>query len=307
MTHAMHNEPLRILVATDLTPQSRPHLRLAARIADAIKGHLTLFHAVLPVPLLVDAPLAPDRTGVEHVDEARADIRVAASTLQSWRPVHAVVEEAGSARDATLLAAERLDADLIVLPTHGRTGVGRAVLGSVAEQILRRSTRPVLLLTDRMLDWQPAAGRAAGPLIVATDLSPDSVVAHRPAAELARRLGLPLLLLSVLPTHEPHAFVAGAPTRLQEKSADERTHERVRDLQRHAVELGGEVPVEVLAHVADDVAAAIVGEAAKQEGEMLVLTTHGRRGVARLIRGSVAEQVVRQATMPVLVMPVPKQ
>lgn len=95
MSNPMHNEPLRMLVATDLTPASRPHLRLAARIADALRGHVTLFHAVQPIPLVVNAPLAPGQPRVEHLDEASDEMQEIASTLHTWRPVHVLVEEAG--------------------------------------------------------------------------------------------------------------------------------------------------------------------------------------------------------------------
>jgi nucleotide-binding universal stress UspA family protein len=66
------------------------------------------------------------------------------------------------------------------------------------------------------------------------------------------------------------------------------------------------VPADVLARVDDDVAGAIVREAKDQHAALLVLATHGRRGVSRLVRGSVAEQVVRHATVPVVVLPAPK-
>lgn len=78
-------------------------------------------------------------------------------------------------------------------------------------------------------------------------------------------------------------------------------------LRKYAVELGAEVPVEVRAGIADDPAAAIVAAATEVGAALLVLTTHGRRGIARLLRGSVVEQVLRQATVPVLCMPAPKE
>jgi nucleotide-binding universal stress UspA family protein len=292
------------LLATDLSSETVPHLRVAARLAAQCGARVTLFHAVLPRVPAVRAVMPPNQVVANDVAVARTRLQQLASELGAERPVEVDVVGARDARTATLAAADRVDAELIVLPTHGRSGFERAVLGSTAEQILRHSRRPVLLLTDRML--QVAAGDGGGPVVVATDLSPVAQAAHRPATALARRLDRPLLLLSVLPVREAPAYGGDAAAAPLPSDPQLRRREHAALLRQHAVGLHHDRPIEVLALVDDDIAGTIVRAAREQSAGLLVLATHGRRGIARLLKGSVAEQVVRHATVPVVCMPQPE-
>lgn len=294
----------RFLFATDLSPETVPHLRHAMRLAQQFDAKVTLFHAVLPRAMVVDATTTPVRVQFDDVALSRETLQRLASTLATWRPVDVEVTEASDARRATLAAAERIGATMIVLASHGRSGLERAVLGSTAEQILRRARVPVLLLTDRMVLHADDAPQQ-GPIVVATDLSPIAIAAHRPAAELAHRLGRPMTWLSVLPLREPPAYGGGAAAAMPPSDPQLRCREHRALLRHHAVETGCDQPVEVLALIDDDVPGAIVRAARELDASLLVLATHGRRGVARLLVGSVAEQVVRHATVPVACMPRP--
>ena len=127
-----------------------------------------------------------------------------------------------------------------------------------------------------------------GPILVAVDVATDSTAAGRMAADLALTLGRPLLLFSAL---SPQADNLAA-------RLDERTDEleRLASLLRahHGVE------AQVMTRLADDPAVAIVAAARDRDAALLVLATHGRRGVARWLQGSVAERVARTATTPVV-------
>lgn len=294
----------RILLATDRAEGAEPHLRYAARLGNALGARITLFHAV-PPPSIVAAG------GMEgaHLERsatptsARLELEATASTLGSDRPMHVGIADGENACDAILRAADETHADLVVLPSHGRSGVSRAVLGSTAEQVLRHSRRPVLVLTDRMLEREDV--HADGEVLLATDLSEASIQGLTPAVRLAERLGRPARLYSVVSDVEPPPYGGGAPVAPEPNAARERLQHATATLRHQATSLAPKIPLEVEARVAHDAATEIVAAGARDDVSMIALTTHGRRGVARLVQGSVAEQVLRHASAPVLVMPLP--
>jgi nucleotide-binding universal stress UspA family protein len=296
----------QILLATDRASGANAHLAFATKLGNQLGARITLYHAHPPISLVVNAALADNRADAnETIDDVKRALTETASTLVADRPIHVEVEEASDAREAILAAAERLEADLIVLPTHGRSGVSRAVLGSTAEQVLRGTKHPVLLLTDNMIDCEEQETHNDGPMLIATDLSPASVDVHLPAVALARHLGLPIRLLSVVTDPVPPQLStdpAVLEPEVQQLAIDART-KRMRQL---AAALDSHAPIEVEALVEPNPVEAIIRRAGELHAPLLVMTTLGRRGVLRMLQGSVAEQVVRRATTPVLIMPTPQ-
>jgi nucleotide-binding universal stress UspA family protein len=138
-------------------------------------------------------------------------------------------------------------------------------------------------------------------IILTTDLSAESQRAFAPVKELAKRLGLEITLLSVLEdvVFEPMAggLLAVGPDRSQLR----RDHQQ--ELDRCKAQFGNDVPVRTLLLEAADVPRAIVQHANTAMPDVLAMATHGRTGLRRLLLGSVAEQVVRHARVPVLLYP----
>jgi nucleotide-binding universal stress UspA family protein len=138
----------RILHASDFSPAGRPAFTLARELAQAFKAELILFHAYQALtPLVAEAPLPPTMLD-EMMASARADARqrlerLAKSAKAGRLRVSTLLAE-GSAADSIVRAAKRNRVGLIVLGTHGRGGVARMVLGSVAERVVRTAHCPVL-------------------------------------------------------------------------------------------------------------------------------------------------------------------
>lgn len=293
--------PLHCLLATDLSPRSLAHVAFGARLAERLGGHTTLFHAAVALPLAVGESLPgivpalpPDETAL------RRQLAEVAATLVVNRPVRTDVAVAASARQAILAAAKAHRADLLMLPTHGRSGASRALLGSVAEDVVRHAHLPTLLLTDRMVQQPlPADGR----FVLAPVAEDADATAVQPAAAFAQRLGAPLLLMSVLPTAEPPPYGGGAPVAPVRTPAQARIRERLRALRELAVAAAGGLHAEVFACLGDDPAAAIVQRAGEGDIACIVVGTHARTGLARAFRGSVAESVARHAATPVVLVP----
>ena len=145
----------RILVAVDFSDCSRRALERAAELASAFAARLYVVHAwQVPVFVSPDAMVGESPRQLQtlarlaeqeaqsnlssFVDEARKDgVPVDATRLLTGEPANAIVLEAGQA-----------NYDMVVLGTHGRTGVKHLVLGSVAEKVVRRASRPVMTVRE---------------------------------------------------------------------------------------------------------------------------------------------------------------
>jgi len=131
-----------ILHPTDFSATSELAFAYACELARSYKARLIALHVVQPVvPVAVDGILVPI-----DVDELQ---REAQARFQQLPPATSgvdferLVREGPAGRTIVQVAAE-LGADLIVIGTHGRTGIGRVLLGSVAEEVLRRAPCPIL-------------------------------------------------------------------------------------------------------------------------------------------------------------------
>jgi nucleotide-binding universal stress UspA family protein len=145
--------PVRsILVAIDLSDVSRDVVASAYGLLHAQGGHIELctVHEVGAADGFAQVPLAPPLGTEERTAlESRLRALVPDDADRLGITTHLSVIEGATAAQAILAAAERMDVNLIAVGTHGRTGFTRAVLGSVAEEVARNSTRPVLLVRGR--------------------------------------------------------------------------------------------------------------------------------------------------------------
>jgi nucleotide-binding universal stress UspA family protein len=137
----------RILLAHDLSETSDEALRMAVELTRRERGALTILHAyavpVIPMPegYVVQGPAAL----VELQQTiARALEKLEARAVALGAPVVRVESRTGAPADAILECARTGGFDLVVLGTHGRSGLRRVILGSVAEAVLRRAPCPVL-------------------------------------------------------------------------------------------------------------------------------------------------------------------
>ncbi len=204
--------------------------------------------------------------------------------------------EDGPAADETLRVAEDVGADLIVLGTHGRTGLRRLLTGSVAEAVLRRAPCPVLA-------WHvPAehAARAGGIKVILhpTDLSKESSDALRVARALAHDLGARLKLLYV----ESVDVLAGVPLDVPTELKDDQ--QALTEMQAKVEGSDLEYPVETQCEQGDP-ATEIVRVAEQSDCDLIVLGSRGRSGLSRVLLGSVAESVLRRASCPALIVKTP--
>jgi nucleotide-binding universal stress UspA family protein len=189
--------------------------------------------------------------------------------------------------------------NLIVMTTHGRGPVSRFWLGSVADQLVHRLPIPLLLIRTREEVPPPTREPEVRNVLVALDGTPMAEQILEPAGTLAKLMGASCTLLRVVPVVVPHTVYTEAA--VGATLADKLRAEAHVYLQRVADSLrdqGIAVQTRIVAHAHP--ATAILNEAASGEYDLLALETHGRRGLPRVFLGSVADKVVRGASVPVL-------
>ncbi len=287
----------RILVPIDFSRASREAIRWAKFFARRCQARVHLLHVhhfeyplagpIAPPPVISEPEI--EKRLYDELIELAAEEKISKAGdchVRIGRPFHEICQ----------LAAE-LKVDLIVLSTHGRTGWKRAVLGSTAERVIRHAPCPVLVTRSlRRRTKKPAMSK----LMVPVDFSDCSTEGLRHAVKLARTFRSRLWLLHVL--HFEHydmpvvVYDEKQLDRYIKNSAQTHMDTLVKENDfagvRHETAIGRGVP-----------AREICKYAARVPVDVIVIATHGRTGLPHVLIGSTAEQVVRYAKMPVLVVP----
>ncbi len=283
-----------ILVPTDFSGAARKALRLASLLAPS-ECSVHLMHVITPVetdpysplnlrPELRERQRLPEEVTQELLEQLSRE--VSAATVLAWRRASDVVH-------AILDYADTIAAELIVMGTHGRRGLKRFLLGSVAEAVVRRAAIPVLTVRESIV--VPEAIRH---ILVPTDFSEASRCALREAARWAAYFHARLTLLHVLTPALIPIPVAEATAVYDLKSEWHQQLEATLGLWLERERPSG---VEATVRIAEGpVDLTILKQLLQDPAELIVMATHGRSGVTRWLLGSVAERVLRQAPCPVL-------
>ncbi len=137
---------MRLLVPIDFSDCTNGLVDQATELAARTGGSVTLLHAIQAPPGLGDAPLDGDaRTADELLTgESRALLDRFAMRARARGVRATCITRAGAPEEVILAAATECEADMIMMGTHGRRGVQRMLLGSIAEQVIRRAEIPVI-------------------------------------------------------------------------------------------------------------------------------------------------------------------
>jgi len=278
----------RILVPTDLSVCAEHGMRQAVLWCERYGAELHVFNVV-----------ADTEPGSVKDKEERARVALA-DHLEQYEPLEFKTKlelrfGGPAAKQITQYVTEE-SIDLIVMGTHGRTGLSGLLMGSVAENVLRDAPCPVLVVPihEREMGEAPPSR-----ILVPVDFSDWSHNAVRYAKAIAAAHGAKILLLHVIEDVVLPDFYLAAGTALffQEPEIRRKSEERLKMMFRGVG--GPDVPME--AHVINGRAALdIAGFAEENDIDFIVLPTSGLSGINRLLIGSVAEKVVRRAVCPVL-------
>jgi nucleotide-binding universal stress UspA family protein len=133
-----------ILVPVDFGEAMHPAIDLAVALARKFEGQLTLVYAFDPSPFTAMAPLAPQIDVEPLIASAETELKKVLAQLRAQWPRSDSLLRRGLPCDVILEAAKQHGCDSMVIGTHGRRGMARFLLGSVAEKIVRLSSVPVL-------------------------------------------------------------------------------------------------------------------------------------------------------------------
>jgi len=293
-----------ILCPTDFSVAASGAFAESIRVARWFGAKVTVLHVMAQaIPAGAEMVFAPPPPEVfDAVRKARlAELdRFVAATEHAGVPVDTRCRE-GVATSEIRDAAEELDADLVVMGTHGRSGFGKLVLGSVTESLLRHAPVPILTVNSAS---QPHEGlyRCVLCAVDASEWSAETIgFAAAVAEEGAERLTV-LHVIDDLP--ETRAWAQGVFALGEvEQFRDDLEQNALADLRKLIPEnvksscgciaraAFGRAPQEILRL------------AAGEHADLIVLGTHGRGALNRILFGSTARRVVREATCPVLVVP----
>jgi nucleotide-binding universal stress UspA family protein len=279
----------RLLVPTDGSTVADAAGETAVALADRFAAELHVVHVREPTEQPVGADDAPPTDTVEDGDEATATVAgMAAAAGVETRT--APLQERETVHQAILRYATDHDVECIVMGTHGRTGLDRFVLGSVAELTLRQSSIPVMTVhEDTVVD------PAFDDVLVPTDGSSCAAAAADHAIDLARSTGATLHVINVVDSGVVWgganvATVLDALEEAGEQALDDvRTRAKAADVTAIKGSVLNGIPYRAIAEYAEET-----------DVDCIVMGTHGRTGLNRYLLGSVTERVVRLSDVPVL-------
>ena len=279
-----------ILFAHDFSPGSHQALSYALDLAGRTGATLHLVYA----EVLHGSPFDPERELPSEREKIRTHLQKHAGDLPADRVLREVVRGV-SVVPALLDYAREQGVDLVVMGTHGRRGVQRMLIGSVAEEVVRRADCPVL--TVRQQKTPHDADRVTS-ILAPIDFSVHAREALRYARELAAFYEASLTLLHVIEDTLHPAFYGPGVGSIYDAHPDieEKAAERLEDFYRKVN--GPDVETRFAAQPGR-APRAIAQRADEDSHDLIVMATHGRTGLDHFLMGSVTEKVVRHAPCPV--------
>jgi nucleotide-binding universal stress UspA family protein len=289
-----------ILVPLDGSDLAERALTVAADLARRHGSALRLVHVHLPLtadPIYVEGlPVIDEHFHSLRRDHEKTYLERVRDRLGAGVSVSVALLD-GTAAPALADEARTRGAALIVMTTHGRGGIERVLLGSVADELVRISPVPLLLVRDGL----GGASSQFRRIVVPLDGSPlsEGILEHAlylalddPRAEL--------VLVNVVQPPPRGTWPGQAPLEGNTAPQEENARRYLDGVARRLTAAGARVQASVL--VAADVASALLNFARDENADVIALATHGRSELKRLALGSVADRVVRATTTPVLVL-----
>ena len=310
----MYSRILTPLDGSSLSEQVLPYVRqLAFGLAVPVK----LITVVEPVTPTIGRSLNPEAYEYEsetHLeDHAVSYLDGVVSELREGRLEVSTVAPSGTPAQEIVAEAERVPGTLIAMSGHGRAGVARWWLGSVADRVLHLTTSPLLIARsgeDNISGDVTGHERRLNRVVLPVDGSAlaEEIIPYM--VPVARELDLPVEVVRVMPTWDEYLRRAAAPEFYNptfESMAESMAIQVEEDANRYLEQLKGRLQQEGIGTVETrlfrgDPAASIIDAASETPDRLVAMTTHGRSGVGRWVMGSVADRVVRNSGSPVLLL-----
>jgi nucleotide-binding universal stress UspA family protein len=266
----------RILCPIDLSESSRRALIYAKALSSWYEAPLTVLHVCADLPVFeMASPFGHSASSAVVIEESQIAERRAAVRTFVWSAVgdnaiDIVVREGADPRAEILEEAGTDGASMIVMGTHGRSGIDHLLLGSITEQVLHKAPCPILVVPPHAATVEPGTPAIFKRIVCAIDFSTSSLLALSRALEFAQEAEYLRRLRALVPAGaRMYCTVA---TRVNEGKP-------AREIERVAVE---------------------------ERADLIVMGVHGRGAVDLMVFGSNTNAVIRNAACPVLVVPTPR-
>ncbi len=267
----------RILIPVDFSEHSQNALEVGATLANRFGARLILFH-MIGVSGAVFA-----KSELEEQEEVKYYLKLAREKLASFldKPylkglqIETIIQNLKDFAEVAAVAGEK-QADLIVMGSHGTSGVSAFFVGSNTEKVVRTSETPVLVIKSKKTDF------AVTTLVFASDLQPQSIPAYKKVEHFAQLFSAELKLVYV------NTVGAGF-----------RSNGQIQEYTRRFVTaLGKDIPITIYNDYSVELG--IYNYAKTVNADMVALPTHGRKGLAHFFWGSIGEHLANTVALPVL-------
>ncbi|MEO8551304.1 MAG: universal stress protein [Kofleriaceae bacterium] len=278
----------KILCPIDFSPTSDEALQVAARLATEHNAELVISHAwYLPPAAFAGEYTYPAGMIRDIMADSEAGLAAAVATARALGAarVSSLLDSGQPWMTLVLQVENTKDIDLVVIGTHGRSGISRFFLGSVAEMVVRHAPCSVLAVPTN-------GAKPFHRVLCPIDFSTSSRRALELAVDLARTPDSSITLLHVV--EPPHVY-SEEPLALE---IDGGLVSRSQDLlQQWATEVTANHRIKVTAEVRIGRPGAEIRAMLEQQGafDLVALGSHGRTGLRRLVLGSIAETTLRHA------------
>ena len=294
-----------IMVPTDGTGFDREAIRVALRIAERSDAKVRLVRVLATASFFGMAATAEGTAIAAEVvhserDRALSELYALAAECRATSQADITVDlHAGPVGDVLQGYARRNDVDLIVISTHGRSGISRLSLGSVTDSLIRHTTIPVLVVKPPTSYLNPQVIEAFKRIVVPLDGSMLAEQILPRVVALAKLEEAEITLLNVL---MPQSYA-------QREIVDPNLPWWDKDIahaQTYLFRVAGRlrrngVAVTTDIVIGENVASAIGDFAGRERADLIAIATHGRGGLARMLRGSVADAVMHSSRLSMLV------
>lgn len=289
-----------IMVARDFSAVSDRAVRHGLDLAARTGARLHLLHAeVLHDVEKREEGYPSPGDGIEaYRDQLKKEGAASPEALDRVEVIEVVRRDVSPA-PALLSYASEEDIDLITLGTHGRRGPSRILLGSVAEEVVRRADQPVLTIRGEEEKGRTPRPGSIDRILVPVDFSGHAREALLYADEWAQMYDAQIDVLHVVEDDLHPAFYVGGVKSVYdvEPNLDDKVRTKLMSFVEEVLGTTGRVE----AHVATGSAPSSISDFVNETDiDLVALSTHGRTGLKRFFLGSVAEKVVRHVSCPVL-------
>ncbi|MEA3338035.1 MAG: universal stress protein [Chloroflexota bacterium] len=290
----------KVVVSLDGSEFGEYALPMAQAVCEVTGASLVLV-SVIPVKgLLRVLPNSPGGEMESGQAERETYLSQVAGKMQSAGIETEYYVAVGPVAEAINTVTRETDADMLIMSTHGRSGMDRFLIGSVANAVVQLATAPIMLL--RPDDEMPPTTLEMDEVLVTLDGSSYSERVLPYAKTLADAIDGEIILLTVPQVPEPEMYGAHYDAVKELRDIAEVNAQRYLDSVAHNLRQDG---ANVRAIVTGSRPATTIVETAEAEGaDLIMLATHGRGGMDRLVVGSVADRVVHHTNCPVFLVPV---